>query len=421
MAHTYELQEVFGEWQTANAPTYVDRDGLDAKLAYLLKSSNLIVLHGESRQGKTILQRKHLQEAQIIKINCSVGMSALNIKTEILRRMHARIIMQVDETNGRDTTGEGGFDGGIDIPGIGKLGGKATVTHGVSHEAMTSSQVIGDPNNINFLVEQWQRDKRRIVIDDFHYLSDQEQSQLAFDFKGLTENGVQLLVIGVWANANRLTTFNNQLRTKELSIKWTDAELMQVLELGEQALNIAISKNIKNSLVRDASGSVGLLQIITEALCQEENIFGYQRERRTISNVFYLDAARKRTCAEKYNSRFSEALRTIADGKNLSEGRMYEKILRAVVTMTDAELLNGVRPGKITKMIEALGLTEGKGNQGHVTQTLEKLNGLQEERRISPPIFYYDKSASQLRLVDRTFLFFRRNKTVSYPWENSDE
>ena len=49
-------------------------------------------------------------------------------------------------------------------------------------------------------------------------------------------------------------------RIEEISIEWTDDELRQVIDNGSQALKIQIDDNIKNDMICDSFGNVGILQ-----------------------------------------------------------------------------------------------------------------------------------------------------------------
>jgi hypothetical protein len=52
------LNEVFGVGVAVPKYTYVNRSGLDEKFKYLLSAERHIVIHGSSKQGKTILRKK---------------------------------------------------------------------------------------------------------------------------------------------------------------------------------------------------------------------------------------------------------------------------------------------------------------------------------------------------------------------------
>jgi len=52
-----------------------------------------------------------------------------------------------------------------------------------------------------------------------------------------------------------------------------------------------------------------------------------------------------------------------------------------------------------------------------LSAALSRLNRLQSERKISPPILSYNNVARTVSLVDRELLFFRRHTKRKWPWQ----
>ena len=61
-------------------------------------------------------------------------------------------------------------------------------------------------------------------------------------------------------------------RIEEISIEWTDDELRQVIDNGSQALKIQIDDNIKNDMICDSFGNVGILQSLLLRLVEDEAV-----------------------------------------------------------------------------------------------------------------------------------------------------
>ncbi len=62
--HKLKLNQVFGISPDVPKHTYVDRNNLDQKFRYLLDSGSHLVIHGASKQGKTVLRRKNLPDGK---------------------------------------------------------------------------------------------------------------------------------------------------------------------------------------------------------------------------------------------------------------------------------------------------------------------------------------------------------------------
>jgi len=72
---TYKLQQVFGVHTPPPGErypdvTYVDRGGLDDRIHYYLDSGRHLVIFGPSKQGKTILRQRAIEDKDCVVIQC---------------------------------------------------------------------------------------------------------------------------------------------------------------------------------------------------------------------------------------------------------------------------------------------------------------------------------------------------------------
>jgi hypothetical protein len=116
--------------------------------------------------------------------------------------------------------------------------------------------------------------KSRIILEDFHYLDEETRKERAFYLKSFFEQGIYIVIIGIWSEQNLLTYFNGDLsgRVEEIDLSWENKDLFEVLEKGEKTLNITFCDNVKNELVNSSFNNVGLLQRLSERVCFENGI-----------------------------------------------------------------------------------------------------------------------------------------------------
>jgi hypothetical protein len=50
-----------------------------------------------------------------------------------------------------------------------------------------------------------------IILENFHYLDDDKQRQVAFDLRTFQELQIRFVILGVWREKNRLAQFNGDL------------------------------------------------------------------------------------------------------------------------------------------------------------------------------------------------------------------
>ena len=78
------LQEVFGVPPGVKDYSYVDRGNLDSRLAYALSTKRHVIIHGDSKQGKTWLRQQALAGCDVVYVQCQADATPASILTELL-------------------------------------------------------------------------------------------------------------------------------------------------------------------------------------------------------------------------------------------------------------------------------------------------------------------------------------------------
>ena len=415
------LAEVFGITSAVPTYTYVDRQGLDGRFRYLLTVDRHIVIYGASKQGKTSLRRKQLPEEQSLVIPCKPDFRVDDIYKEARRQLGLADVSQektktvVGGKIGLDVSGEAG----IPLLAKGKIQGQVDGT--VAREAETTTSPVPDGLSVVALAGEIRSAGKRIILEDFHYLPEEERRRLAFDLKAFWDHGVFFIIVGVWAEQNLLTVYNNDLsgRVEEIDVQWSEEDLKTVIERGESALEFSFGETIKSSMIADANGSVGLLQRIAEQICINASIFNSRPIVRVVDNESYVDSYRMKICSGQEN-RYHTFIELVSKGFKDPERtklKMYHHLVRVCFTAQEKELLSGLDRQLVLSRIQAI---EPNANMNVLSAALSRFNRLQVERGISPPVLSYNGIARTVSLVDREFLFFRRNTKRRWPWDEPD-
>jgi hypothetical protein len=320
------------------------------------------------------------------------------------------------------------FEGSLDFSGaaeLGKLLAKAkvegTASGGLSRGTETEFEPIGQsPADLSWVSRTIAMSGKRLVLEDFHYLSEAAQKDLAFLLKAMGEYGLFVIVVGVWPKDHLLTYYNGDLegRVEDIHLKWNDAELRKVIVQGCDALRIKIPEMLLDTMVAEASGSVGLVQRLAEQLCRAEGINdsgALLSSKPTIGNVDTWNEA-KRAVAQQMEGRFETFADNFVRGmRRLPEGlEVYKFLLQAATDASDEELTEGIDSAALLSLIadhggEAIRLSD-------LTQALDRIDRLQVKIDVRPPVLTYSKASRKLFLADRAFLFFRRNGDPRWPW-----
>ena len=168
------------------------------------------------------------------------------------------------------------------------------------------------------VIELLQRinNQKFIILDNFHYLSDDNQKSLAFDLRAFQEAGVRFVILGIWREKNRLLQRNGDLldRVKEISVEpWLDEDFDRVVAQGEKVLNIQFDRNIIIDAKKAALGSIGVLQELLKQMCYRAGLTEAVVDRVELIDRALLDGAIFDK-ANDYTPRYFQALTSIAMG-----------------------------------------------------------------------------------------------------------
>lgn len=415
------LNEVFGIATSVPTYTYVDRSGLDDKFKYLLAADRHVVIHGSSKQGKTILRKKNMPDQDSIVLQCRASTTCLTLYTEMLGQIGAEIPKELSTSLKYGGAVSGSGSGKVGIPLVAE--GKASVdaTASVEQTSEQKSEVVGQSaESLRYVNDVLKKTGKRVIVEDFHYVPEEEKRKLAFDLKALWDMKTFFIIVGVWAEQNLLQYYNGDLsgRIEEIDIQWNIEELREVLSKGEAALNVSFGQSIENSMIDDSNQSVGLLQRIAEKYCFNCGILETAQTEfipKTIANDSMVGKARESICHEE-DSRYRQFGNAIEKGfksNEESELKVYQHIARVCMEASDAELMNGVHYNMLLDRVQQY---NSRVRQSDLTAALQRLNKLQEDRSISPLVISYNPKSRLVQLVDRELLFYRKYGSPVWPW-----
>jgi hypothetical protein len=418
-----DLNDVFGIATEINAASYVNRGGLDERLGYFLDTQRHIAIHGDSKQGKSWLRAKLIDKKETIVVQCQVETTPESVFREALGQLDVRAEIR--------RTGRTQLEGHLDFSGSGELGnillgkvkaeGSASGMSGRGKE--TETEPIGKtPGDLSWVARTIDASDKKLVIEDFHYVTEDNRKSFAFMLKALGDYGVNVIVVGVWPEDHLLTYYNGDLdgRVEDIRLVWEDEELREVLEKGCGALNIEMSDELVHEIVRDAYGNVGLVQRLAEQICLAGGVLRTPHEKMAIGAGDELAKARQ-TVSEKMRARYDAFADDFVRGmKRMTEGlEVYKHMLRAFTKSDSAELLDGIDSRELLSRIQE-DAPEATIRQSDLTQALDRVDRLQAKIGVSPLVLTYNRDRRRLFLADRSFLFYRQYGTPTWPWDKDE-
>jgi hypothetical protein len=408
-----KTHDVFGVSNTILVDSYVDRGNIDDELTRYLDRKMHIALRGESKCGKSWVRQKNIPNAIIVQ--CRLKKRAIDIYVDALSQLGIKLIVQ--QTSGTAFKGSIEAEGSLGVSLLGKIGLNATAD--VQKENGATSQPIGhDINDLRFIVELIIASGKRLVIEDFHYLSIDERKNLAFDLKTLWDYGCFVIIIGVWSQSNMLIYLNPDLsgRIVEIQIYWTEEALRAVIVKGCKALNIELIEPLKNILVKDSFGNVGILQQLMLMTLDEARISEAQEEMLTINNDEYIQGAATKY-ADQLNALYQQFAKRVSKGIRLRKDAtgIYAHAMSVIMAADNESLIKGLSAASIYENAHA---KQNRIQKSNLTSILSKLGDLQTDDDGRGLVLAYNEATQEITIVDRQLLFYRKYLTVSWPWED---
>lgn len=411
---TYQLYDTFGcpECPPQDCPTFLKRE-VHEKFRNAIKSYNIIVVYGESRQGKTWTIERYCP-AQL-RIGCSASMTVEEIKKEMLH------IIGLDIHKVEHSIREVYTKGAAASSGVGAemlLSAKMELSEEASHsETLTTTYDTVDlTKNNDFLkvLKESTKDKY-FVFDNFHYLSPTVQQQFCSLLKEFNYHGIKVIIVGVWKEASRITALAPDLLNRCTHIDigaWTTEELNTVVTRGSHALNIEIDSETKDLFIRCAANNIGIFKDFLLKYCQALGIEETQPTKGVLSDSDAASKAANEVISEAFAPLHDRIVNLAMPQRERKESkRMRLKIviavLRLIVEHDAEETQAGIHFSAIKNRVDAL-CSEWQDAAiaiSNLTQELGQIHLREENRQTGTnfiPLFYYDKANKKLLILEPT-------------------
>lgn len=406
------IDQVFGISPEVRENSYVDRGNLDDAMRKMLGRTTHIAVRGPSKSGKSWLRQRVLSEP--ITVQCRLRKPFTDIYVDALSQLD--ISLQVKESS------QGVFKASVSANGfvgsalLAKIGISASI--GSDTTTSTETRVVGhDINDLRFVADALRASDRRLVIEDFHYMSTADRSGFAFDLKALWDYGVFIIIIGVWSETNLLLHLNPDLsgRVTEIPIDWSNADLTRILTKGGTALGVEFDPKVQGKLVELSYSNAGLLQQLALLTLDDVGIEESGIVRKRVERLEHVENA-SMAYAEQLNPVYQQFARRVAAGirtKRNATG-IYAHAMAVIMDASDEELVKGLHARQI---FERAVKRQPRIQYGNLKAILEKLPELQVDEDGRGLILGYSPATEEITIVDRQLLLYRRFSTVKWPWE----
>lgn len=410
-----KVNEVYGV-SNQMIETYIERKEVDYLFLEGLQRRKHIIIYGASKQGKTSLTNKHLTENDYVKVNCSTGTSIIDIYKSILRQLNIEILDTKEENNNIGGDAAIGVKAKLKIPILGSFdtcgsfSGKKSTGHKNTYRTVEYNLALAqDISELLFSLKF----SKRIILENFHYLQEDVQQQLAFDLRIFEDYNILFIILGIWRERNRLSQYNGDLvdRVIEIPVEpWKADDLKKIVNTGLPLSNVSF-ENVVDKIISSCFDSVGVFQEICKESCYTAGVHETSETLIYIDHNNIDDAIKKKL--EDYSSRHIRCLESFIEqvAKSSNEVPLYIPYYFIKVLLNEPfdEINKGLKRKYLHEKIKEIHHRPDDVRASDMGYFLKTLVQNQLKKKISPPIFDYDLSTRSVKIIDSTFYFFLKN------------
>lgn len=405
--------------------TYVDRrideygDTYTEQLQKaLLNPGTLIAITGASKSGKTVLCHKAIRNT-IIDLSASQIESREDFWNQIGEQLELPDEIQIKTSQSENDVEKTQITGELSIK-IAKLnistGKDNTGSKGneISHRILRSQSSM-----MKYIIDN----DFVLVIDDFHYASEDIQLYIARTIKTYLINGLKVIILSLPHRADDAIRLNPDLigRTSFIEIApWSIDELKEIGLKGFPLLNIAIDDVVLEHMAVESISSPQLMQDICFNLA-------YRMEKNNATTVSReMVAVALRETVKKHKQVYSHVLKAAlegpAQGKNerthyiLQDGRQVDIYMLLLISISSDPPELSLSVQKIQRRFSNL-LAENNVKQPRsidISNAVKNIKNIMKER--AKNLDTIDWKAKTLYILDSFLLFYLR---CSDDWKNA--
>lgn len=408
MATIFNVSDVF---PSSGQPTitYVERDSgiMEKRLRNSIsQGGSICLLTGPSKTGKSTLYKKVIKETKLepIIIQCSSKLTVNEIWKQALEKLGHALITSTSE----DRTKNLGFSAatsGKDVPNAG-------VQIGASHRASINNSLVYAEFSPHILVPILKNSNGILIIEDFHYLSDECKKEIFQQWKQFVDNKVSVLIVGTTHRATDIVNSNIDLigRTEHFEVgQWQIADLVQIAKKGFEFLKVKVSSEDIEALCNEAVGLPIIVQQSCLQILQARNFENIAATRSANLHIYRQDIVSAISAVANFKyGEFKKFYDVLIRGPR-EKSRKYNTYELIVACFGLDPLKFDLSRAEIDRRLAQMKIEKKEiPPVASINSTLGALKKFQEKRNIA--LLEWILNEQKLYIIEPTFLFYLRAK-----------
>jgi hypothetical protein len=374
------------------------------------EQGTLCLITGSSKTGKTTLYNKVLARADksVILIRCDATVDASEFWKRPLEAVDFNRLKEIKQTNSTETSAAAKIKGTIGWPWLASLIGEVSLgIKGKKEESEIREAILSQPSP-NHLLPLLKNSNALLVVEDFHYLTEEVQKHVFQQWKTFTDEGVSIIVVGTTHHGVDLAYANSDLigRIQQIDLgRWSNKDLSKIITKGFNQLEISISSSAANVIASESAGLPIITQQVSAQLFLDKKIREVAKAEELTFNKKSAYKALHNVAITRYKQ-FESWYTRLKTGprKGARKFNTYELML-SIFTLDPPkfELLRH----EINARIKDLPIENNEiPPNASINSTLSALAGFQEKNEFE--LLEWSKRDQAIYIVEPAFLFYLR-------------
>lgn len=428
----YQLKDVFGiqEKVPANCPTFLERE-VHKKFKQAINCYNIVVVYGESRQGKTWTIEKYCENQ--LRIGCQSSSTVQMLKEEMLAALGISVHemeQKCTEEKILTTDSSGEATGGFSVSNSIICKQSVNVQGTKLKKIQNSTKIINEQTKLIpsstytntgafYTLVSDKSQGKFFVLDNFHYLSSNVQQEFCALLKELNYHEIKIIIVGVWKHASKITALATDLGTRCAHIDmglWKEEEIGEVLSLGEKALNIEIDPSVKSGIISSFFSNIGIFKAFMQTYCSSCDVIC------TATGDFPQNVANdykpiiEEMCKEAFEP-LRDRIVNLASPQKKKSPALLIRLRIVLVTLkillkSDTTLMeHGIAYDLIKQEVKKVG-RKNIENISNLKSELERIHEREENKGVKTnfiPLFFFDLTNNKLLILEPTLYMLKVN------------
>jgi energy-coupling factor transporter ATP-binding protein EcfA2 len=365
--------------------TFVDRNEINERVVDAIRQpGKQIVVYGHTGSGKTTLLLNKLNQlyGNHITSRCTENITVEQLKLDAFDKLNSFYTSEITTKKTKKLS----TDIGSEYSAI-----KAIIKTEISSENGSKIQKLVPPQlTAQRLAEFLGAANCCWVIEDFHKTKENEKEELSQIIKVFMDTAsdypeVKIIAIGAVGTAREVVGYDKEMQNRVAEIYvplMNTIELMEIMNKGENYLNIRIKKEVKDRIVDLANGLGAVCHQLCLNMCVLEQI------NESVDTPHYFKETNLDQAVEKYLNEQSDSFKAIFENaiKVKRKGGKFEngKLLLTALSMIENEFSNH------NEILTEIHKIDSKYPASNLTSYLKRLTSAEKDE-----ILRYDEKSGK--------------------------